>query len=362
MPKLRWILGPLVALPFLVGCAGGQGGGDGGTFSALALLAGKSNVLGALDGTGAAARFSSPAGLALDGSGHLYVADTANSEIREVVVATGVVTTVAGGKPGGADGTGSSASFVNPQGLALDGAGNLYVADTGGSTIRKIETATWAVTTVAGSPGVPGSADGTGAAARFNQPTGLAIDGAGDLFVADSGNSTIRKVVVASGAVTTLAGSAGVEGSSDGTGTAAGFSRPLAVALDGAGNLYVADAVNSTIRTVVVATGVVTTLAGSPLVYGSADGKGSAASFGNPSGLVLDGVGNLYVTDIANATIRKVAISTATVSTVAGVPGQHGLELGPLPAGLNQPYGLAYGPGPSLFISDSAANVLLRLY
>ena len=227
----------------------------------LALLAGSlGGGSGSADGTGAAARFASPSGVAVDSAGTVYVADGGNSTIRKIT-AGGVVTTLAGtaGALGSIDGTGAAARFSSPTGIAVDSAGTVYVADTGNSRIRKI-TAAGVVTTLAGSPGGSGSTDGTGAAARFYFPMGIAVDSAGTVYVADTGNSTIREITPA-GVVTTLAGTAGATGSADGTGAAASFSSPSGVAVDSAGNLYVADRANSTIREIAPA-GVVTTLAG----------------------------------------------------------------------------------------------------
>ena len=154
-----------------------------------------------------------------------------------------MVTTLAGlaGSSGSANGTGSAARFYYPFGVAVDSAGNVYVADTGNNTIRKV-TPAGVVTTLAGLAGSSGSADGTGSAARFNYPSGVAVDSAGNVYVADTGNNTIRKVTPA-GVVTTLAGLAGSPGSADGTGSAARFYYPHGVAVDSAGNVYVADTV-----------------------------------------------------------------------------------------------------------------------
>ena len=170
------------------------------------------------------------------------------------------------------DGTGTAARFTSPLGAAVDASGNLYVGDASNHTIRKV-TPSGVVTTLAGRAGAPGSADGPGSLARFNYPSGVAVDGSGNVFVVDGGNYTIRKVTAA-GVVTTLAGLAGQLGSADGTGSAARFSftwlfHELAgVAVDGSGNLYVGDAYNRTIRKV-TAVGVVTTLAGLCLLYTS---------------------------------------------------------------------------------------------
>ncbi len=246
-------------------------------------LAGMPGQFGSADGTGSAAQFNQPEGVAVDGAGDVYVADSENDTIRKVTPA-GVVTTLAGApeQNGSADGAGSAAQFYGPEGLAVDGAGNVYVADTDNDTIRKI-TPAGVVTTLAGSPGRPGSADGTGSAARFYGPSGVAVDGAGYVYVVDGANDTIRKITPA-GVVTTLAGSPGQYGSADGTGSAARFIIPTGIALDSAGNLYVSDTGNDTIRKITPA-GVVTTLAGAPGQPGNADGTGSAARFSIPWGV-----------------------------------------------------------------------------
>ena len=295
---------------------------------------------GSTDGTGAAARFLYPQGIATDGAGNVYVADTLNDTIRKITP-TAEVTTLAGkaGVSGSANGTGEEARFYNPAGVATDSAGNVYVADWLNATIRKI-TSGGTVTTLAGTAGLTGSADGTGAAARFYYPLGVAVDGSGNIYVADSGNNIIRKITPA-GVVTTLAGTAGVTGAANGTGAAASFNGPQGVATDGAGNIYVADAINGIIRKITPA-GAVTTLAGTAGVSGSADGTGAAASFLFPQGLATDSVGDVYVADRGNNTIRKVT-PDGVVTTIAGQPGPgHGyFSPGALPGGLSSPWSVA---------------------
>src|SRR5208283_1654421 len=210
---------------------------------------------------------------------------------------------------GSADGTGSSANFYYPSGVATDNAGNLYIADTDNHTIREVVAATGAVTTLAGLAGVSGSDDGTGSDARFDSPSGVAVDGAGNLYVADTNNHTIRKVVLATGEVTTIAGLAGNSGSADGMGSAAQFDYPSGVAVDTAGNIYVADTDNGTIRQI-LPSGSVSTLAGLAGNFGSADGAGSAAQFDSPSAVAVDLSGNVYVADTDNFTIRMVVPAT----------------------------------------------------
>jgi len=324
-------------------------------------LAGSPGASGSLDGTGAAARFKLPidGGLASDGQGSLLVAEYGGA-IRKLVVATGVVTTVAGSTK-----TNPSVDGTGAAGSASDGAGNLFVPDS--VTIRKVVIATGEVTTLAGSWS-GGSADGRGAAAGFNGIFGLACDGAENLFVADSGNGTIRKVVIATGEVTTLAGSPGATGSADGRGAAARFGGPHALASDGAGSLFVADwavdgngtPTGATIRKVVIATGEVTTLAGSPLAFGYADGAGADARFNNPSALANDIAGNVLVADAGNHAVRKIAVASGLVTTLVGSPDHTGVKLGPLPATLNSPCGLAVAPDGSLFIADEGAILAVR--
>jgi sugar lactone lactonase YvrE len=245
------------------------------------------------------------------------------------------------GYGGSADGTGAAARFNGPSGVAVDGAGNVFVADNGNNTIRKV-TPSGVVTTLAGTAGSYGSADGTGAAARFCSPSGVAVDGAGNVFVAD-GNNTIRKITP-SGVVTTFAGTAGSYGSADGTGGAARFSSPEGVAVDGAGNVFVADTGNNTVRKITPA-GVVTTLAGSADSSGSADGTGAAARFNGPQGVAVDGSGNVFVADTGNNAIRKISTS-GVVTTIVGVaaPRSAGNFPGPLPASIVSPLGVAIDP------------------
>lgn len=324
---------PAMLVLTLASCGGGGGSGGGNSGSLgrqmggsiedvplhlagqVTTLAGMATAPGHLDGTGTAAMFQSPIGLTTDGV-NLYVVDSTDNTIREIVIATGVVTTLAGsaGVAGHADGTGAAATFYHPYGITTDGT-NLYVADSGNHTLRKIVISTAAVTTIAGQATVPGSADGTGTAATFNYPHGITTDGA-NLYVADRFNHTIRRLVLSSGAVSTIAGQAGVAGHADGTGAAATLNYPDGITTDGT-NLYVADTSNDTVRKIVIANGVVTTLAGTATVAGHADGTGTAATFYGPEGVTTDGT-DLYVSDASNQTIRQVVLATGSVTTLAG--------------------------------------------
>jgi streptogramin lyase len=256
-------------------------------------------VSGYTNGVGISARFNYPGGVTVDKEGNVYVADTYNYRIRKIDH-TRTVTTIAGsGSPGHTNGSGTTAAFSLPLGLACDTAGNLYIADH--NSIRKM-TPAGEVTTLAGTNAV-GAAEGIGTAARFSGATGLAIDATGNIYVADRDNHKIRRVTPA-GVVTTFAGS-GLPGTNDGYITIASFNSPKAIAIDKAGNFYVADAGNHKIRKI-TPDGIVTTLAGN--TAGNTDGIGSDAFFNDPSGLVIDALGNLYVSDSGNSLIRKMVI------------------------------------------------------
>jgi streptogramin lyase len=280
-----------------------------GEVTSLAGLAGSS---GSTDGTGNAARFNGPFGVAVDNKGDVYVADTYNHTIRKVT-SSGEVTTLAGlaGSRGSENGTGNAARFAHPYAVAVDSAGNLYVADTFNHTIRKV-TSAGEVTTLAGLAGSRGSENGLGNTARFFNPRGVTVDNKGNVYVADTYNHTIRKVT-SDGEATTLAGLAGSSGSADGTGNAARFFTPHGVVVDSAGNLYVADTFNYTIRMVTPAREV-TTLAGLAGASGSTDGMGHVARFSSLGGITVDGAGNLYAADTINQTIRKAVPPVGVIS------------------------------------------------
>ena len=321
----------------------------------VSTLAGTAGLTGSTDATGAAARFNGPFGVATDRAGNVYVADGSNNTIRKITRA-GVVNTLAGtaGTTGSTDATGAAASFNQPFGVATDSAGNVYVADSSNHTIRKI-TPAGVVSTLAGTAGLAGSTDATGAAARFNFPLGVATDSAGNVYVADSFNNAIRKITSA-GIVSTLAGM-GIAGSADGTGAAAMFDSPVGVAADSAGNIYVADTNNSTIRKITPA-GVVTTLAGTAAGFGSADGTGAAARFNFPSRVATDSAGNVYVADTNNSTIRKIT-PTGIVTTVVGTARQAAFAPGALPGLLAFPLGVAVS-GTSLYITLNNGVAVVR--
>jgi hypothetical protein len=274
-------------------------------------IAGQSTA-GSADGTGAAAQFFDPSGVCNDGAGNLFVADAGNHRIRRIIIATGVVTTIAGGTQGFADGIGAAAQFDTPRGICSDGAGNLFVADAGNHRIRRIVIATGVVTTIAGN--TFGFTDATGTAAQFNFPYSICNDGLGNLFVADASNNRIRRIVIATGVVSTLVGS--TSGFADGIGTLAQFNFPNSLCYDGAGNLFVADLGNNRIRRIVIATSAVTTIAGSTL--GFSDGTGTVVQFNSCYGICSDGLGNLFVADGFNHRIRRIDIVTTFSASYSG--------------------------------------------
>eukprot|EP01043_Picozoa_sp_COSAG02_P063577 COSAG02_NODE_9050_length_2349_cov_11.470667_1_plen_431_part_00 len=266
--------------------------------------------VGSNDGTGTAAQFHSPQGVAYSPDGtKALVADPQNNKIREITVASGVVETLAGsGTPGSNDGTGTAAQFTGPTSVAYSPDGTkALVADKGNSKIREITVASGVVETLAGS-GTRGSNDGTGTAAEFHSPQGVAYSPDGTkALVADTGNNKIREITVASGVVETLAGS-GTSGSNDGTGTGAEFSYPEGVAYSPDGTkALVADTSNHKIREITVASGVVETLVGSG-TSGSNDGTGTAAEFNLPYDVAYSPDGTkALVADTGNHNIRAIA-------------------------------------------------------
>eukprot|EP00947_MAST-08B_sp_MAST-8B-sp1_P004768 g4768.t1 len=313
---------------------------------------------GSEDGVGAAASFCCPTFVActLDGK-QLFVSDWGSEKIREVNVADGAVTTLAGsGEDGSEDGVGAAASFSSPRGLALSPDGEqLFVSDSGSGKIRAVNVADGAVTTLAGS-GEEGSEDGVGAAASFEAPTGLALSPDGkQLFVADAGGHKIRVVNVVDGAVTTLSGS-GVPRSEDGVGAAASFYDPYGLALSPDGKqLFVSE--HDKIRVVNVADGAVTTLAGSG-VPRSEDGVGADASFNVPYGLALSPDGKqLFVADGEGNKTRVVNVADGAVTTLAGSGEEKSEDGVGAAASFSTPMGLAViAGGKQLAVPDYSGN------
>jgi len=306
-----------------------------GAAPTVSTLAGQALLTGLVNGTGAAARFNTPGGVAVGTDGTVYVADYTNNAVRKVTPA-GVVTTLVAG-------------LNRPRAVAVDAAGTLYVTDTNNHVIRQISPA-GVVSTLAGQVGVQGSANGTGTAARFFIPSGVAVDAGGTVYVADTGNRTIR-VIAPGGVVTTLAGLAGVQGSANGTGAAARFFTPFGIAVDAAGTVYVGDFGDHTIRQITPA-GAATVLAGAFGAIGSADGPALAARFSYPAGVALGPDGSLYVADGGNATVRKISPG-GVVTTLAGQAGTGGSTDGPAPAArFSSPFGVAVDAAGTVYVGD----------
>ncbi|MBI39669.1 MAG: hypothetical protein CMF59_08720 [Leptospiraceae bacterium] len=312
-----------------------------------------SGTQGATDGTGIAADFNLPQGMTTDGTS-LYVVGTQSHLIRKIVIASGEVTTLAGsGSASYADGNGTAASFNGPHSITSDGK-YLYVADTLNNRIRKIDPATMEVTTVAGS-GSSSYSDGIGTGAAFSQPHGITCDGK-NLYVADTANHRIRKIVIESGVVTTVAGS-GASGFSNGSGSSATFDTPYGITTDGT-NLYVADRSNHAIRKIVIASREVSTVAGNGS-GGHSDGTGAGAQLQYPEDVTTDGT-NLFVADRHNHMIRKIVLSTGKVtsivgSTSSGFADGHGSN-----ARFHYPTGITTD-GRDLYVSDHANNRIRKV-
>jgi DNA-binding beta-propeller fold protein YncE len=247
-----------------------------------------------------------PIGLAVDRAGAVFAADADGNAVYKIS-SSGAVTAL--GRPAAGE-----TGFNTPTSLAVDAAGNVFVTDNAGAAIRRVAP-DGALSTFAGKNGATGGTDGTGAAARFATPRGLAIDANGNLYVADEGNNNIRKITPA-GVVSTLAGMAGQSGSADGAGIAARFAGPRGLAADAAGNVYVTDTDNHTIRKITPA-GIVSTIAGRAGDSGNVDGAGAAARFSEPRAIAVDAGGNLFVADTGNAAVRQIT-PAGVVTTVAG--------------------------------------------
>jgi hypothetical protein len=334
-------------------------------------LAGVPGAAGTNDGINQGAQFSFPTGVVPDKAGNLYVADFLNHAVRKMTSegTNWSVTTIAGlpGALGYADGTNTDARFNRPAGIAIDPAGNLFVAERYNHTIRKITPSgtNWVVSTVAGTAGVPGHNDGTNTEAQFYLPSGIAIDDSNHLYVADTANFTVREIVPigTNWVVTTIAGTPLNFGFSNGINFQAQFNYPYGIALSSSGKLYVADSGNNAVREMTRSgtdwtVGTIAGLSGKP---GTADGGGSFAAFNFPTGIAIDSGGVLYIADQSNNSIRKILPSPSgwSVSTLAGQPQNPGSVDG---TGTNalfkKPWGIAVDAGGALFVADYSNSTI----
>ncbi|WP_438422715.1 cadherin domain-containing protein [Aquimarina macrocephali] len=307
---------------------------------------------GYVDATGTAARFALPSGCAIDSHGNLFVADVSNQRIRKITPA-GVVTTFAGSTFGYADGTGAAAKFNFPYDIAIDANDNLYVADSNNNRIRKI-TPAGVVTTLAGS-GISGSANGTGTAARFNGPRGVAVDASGNVYVSDYGNHRIRKVTP-TGVVTNLAG--GSPGFADGTGLNARFNHPSGLTVNSNGDIYVCDNSNHRVRKITPA-GVVATIVGNGTA-GFLDNTGTSARFSYPRDITVDANDNLYVTDFGNRRVRKIT-PAKVVTTIAGNGSTGSTDGDGTVATFNSAYGIASAGSGIFYVTDNGSSRIRKI-
>ena len=320
-------------------------------------------------GPAADAQLWCPTGVALDEEGNIYIADSCNNRIRKVIAATGIITTVAGDGSQGFSGDGgpaTSAQLAGPIGVALDRAGNLYIADYLNDCIRHVVAATGIITTVAGDGSRGFSGDGGPAtAAQLYAPYGVVLDARGHLYIADGANNRIRKVISPTGIITTVAGIGTVGFSGDGgPATAAQLCVPVAVTLDDAGDLYIADNCNHCIRKVIAASGIITTIAGTGIDGFSGDGgPATRAQLQYPSSLTLDRAGNLYIADEGNHRIREVVAATGVITTIvgSGSDGFSGDGGWAIDAELSCPTGVALGAAGHLYLTDMGNHRIRKI-
>jgi len=315
------------------------------------------------------AGIGTPTGVTVDSAGNLYIADDRNAVVRKVTAATGIITTVAGNDTdaySGDNGQATSAAMYLPSSVAVDGAGNLYIADFDNYVIRKVTAATGIITTVAGNNNINYSGNNVPAtSAGIGTPSGVAIDGAGNLYIADPRNSVIREVTAATGLITTVAGNDTDGYSGDnGAATSAAMYAPTGVAVDGAGNLYIADFNNHVIRKVTASTGIITTVAGNNNInYSGNNVPATSAGIGTPTDVAVDGAGNLYIADDRNAVVRKVTAATGLITTVAGndTDGYSGDNGPATSAAMYLPYSVAVDGAGNLYIADFDNYVIRKV-
>ncbi len=315
----------------------------------------------------AAAAVDLPQGVAVDGGGNLYIADTKNNVIRRVDATTGIITTVAGNGQSGYAGDGGlarQAQLKAPQGITVDASGNLWIADTGNSAIRKVTAGTGIISTVAGNGAAGFGGDGllaTAATTELNLPAAVAVDAAGNLYIADTANNRIRHVSATTGLIATYAGTGLTAYNGDGIlATTANLSSPQGVALDASSNLYLTDTAHNLVREVVTSTGdiqIVAGTAGQPGSFGGDGGLATSALLNLPTGLAFDTSGNLYIADSGNARIREVVAGNISTLAGNGTSGFNNTD-GALAttAELNNPVGLAVDVEGNVYVADTNNN------
>ncbi len=358
----------LLGTALLVGC-GGTGIVNYGTISTFA---GSTSGNSGDGGAATSAKLTAPVGLVGDTAGNLYISDATANVVRRVSAA-GTISTVAGNGTAGFSGDGGLATAAQlnaPQGLALDAAGNLYIADSTNNVIRRVATGTGLITTVAGNGTNSGSAIGSFSGdgslailAGLAHPFGVAFDTAGNMYIADTENDRIRKVIAATGLITTIAGNGGTGLNGDGgAATSATMYNPEGLRVDGSGNIYVAEEANSVIR-LITAAGTISTYAGG-VKYGFQGNGGSAtnAQLNGPTAIAFDPSGNVYFTDGGNSQIRRV-VAGGTIQTVAGngTQGFAGDGHNATDANLNRPRGLFIASNGVMYIADTGNTVVRKV-
>ncbi|MEK7432285.1 MAG: NHL repeat-containing protein [Cyanobacteriota bacterium] len=312
-----------------------------------------------------------PTGIAIDSSRNLYIADTANHRIRKIDI-DGSITTIAGTGTGtfsGDGGLATSATINNPNGLAVDKLGNIYIADTSNNRIRKIDASSGNITTIAGT-GTPSFSGDSGLAtsATINNPNALTLDSLGNIYIADTINNRIRKIDVSSGNITTIAGiGTGAFSGDSGQAGSAEINNPKGLALDASDNIYIADTSNSRIRRIDFSTGIITTVAGTGSASFSGDGGlATSATINNPNSLSIDKTGNIYIADTTNHRIRRIDFSSGNITTVVGssTGGSFGASdfLQGTSSILNLPSGVAVDSSSNIYLADTSNNRIRKIF
>jgi sugar lactone lactonase YvrE len=319
-----------------------------------------------INGPATQAYLNNPYCVALDSSGNLYIADSGNYRVVRVEAATGILTLRAGAGSSSYSGDGGpaiAAAIGSPNCIALDTAGNFYITDSINNVVRRVDAAAGTISTVAG--GGSGGDNGPALNARLLQPSGIAVDAQGNLFITELLGYRVRKVSAASRVITTVAGNgASAYGGDGGPAILASLRYPVAAAVDAAGNLYISDSQDGRLRRVDASSGVISTVAGIGVLSFSGDGgPAAAAGLSNPGSIAVDASGNLFVTD--NDRVRRIDAATSFISTVAGINGEFASPPDGVPAtsaALLQATGLALLPSGNLFVSEQLGERVRRVF
>ena len=319
-------------------------------------------------GPATAALLNAPANVKVDAAGNVYIADYSNNRVRKVDAKTGVITTVAGsGKQGfaGDGGPATDATFKGVSDIAIDSAGDIFVADQFNNKIRKVDGKTGIVTTVAGTHMGSNGDDGPATKAQLNMPNSVAVDAAGNIYISDFGNNKIRKVDAKTGTISTIAGD-GKEGKKgdDGPAASAEIDQPGTILVTSNGDIYFADEVNCKIRKIDGKTGDISAVAGTGKEGKKGDGAAAtAAQLSKPCGIAIDAQGNIYIADEYNFRVRKVDASSGEISTIAGTgkEGANGDEGDGTTVALSGPCGVAVDKNGNVYFTDHTTNLVRKV-